>query len=78
MRAPSQGQPILDEAMTRIGELQDFVADLQVALSGLGVDVGLILGDPTESLPELAGVWIGGTAPPVLACPTADEPGASD
>jgi hypothetical protein len=34
--------------MARIDELQDFVADLEIALSGLGVEVELILGDSPE------------------------------
>ncbi len=48
MRAPGRDEPSLGERMARIDELQDFVADLEIALSGLGVEVELILGDSPE------------------------------
>jgi hypothetical protein len=48
MRALGGDEPSLDERMARIDELQEFVADLEIALSGLGVEVELILGDDPE------------------------------
>ncbi len=59
MRVAGRDEPSLEERMARIDELQEFVADLEIALSGLGVEVELILGDapqaPLGSQPEHPG-----------------------